>query len=465
MQIIIAIFALIIVLGVLVFVHEFGHFIAARLSGMRADIFSLGMGKRLLGWNKKTGFSFGSMPEDFQYEGKTDYRLSLFPIGGYVKIVGMIDESMDTQDLSGEPEPWEFRAKPWYLKIFVLIAGVLMNIILAWAIYSVIAAGLGDTRIKITEIGFVEKNTIADVIGLEHGDKILSIGDKQVQTWNDVQDFMMMEAIADDFTVNVLRNSENKTLSMSNKKYLAMLTNKIPMGLAPMGSKIFAAQVNPNSPAEKAGLRLGDTLMTLCGEEIFTRNQLVGIVKANKEKPIKISFKRGGEIINSTVTPNSSGIIGVSLIQAGFDESMVEHIDYTFGEVIMVGWQQTVNAWTVIRVSLSKMFDGSIKAKDSLGGPIMIAQQAGQMFSLGFYDFINFMAILSVSLALLNILPIPALDGGQIVIVIIEAIIRRELPEKAKIIIQQVGLFIILGLMVFVFYNDIARIIQSYLGN
>ncbi len=124
-----------ITIGILVFIHEFGHFAAAKLSGMRADVFAIGFGKRLFGWNKKSGFSFGELPKDFDSEGHTDYRLCLLPLGGYVKIAGMVDESMDAEFVNRPPQPWEFRAKPLHSKVFVITAGVLMNLLLAWIIF------------------------------------------------------------------------------------------------------------------------------------------------------------------------------------------------------------------------------------------------------------------------------------------------------------------------------------------
>lgn len=460
MQILVSIIALIIVLGVLVFVHEFGHFIAARMSGMRADIFSLGMGKRLFGYNKKTGFSWGNLPEDFEGEGKTDYRVSLLPIGGYVKIAGMIDESMDTDSMKNEIQPWEFRAKPWPLKIFVLVAGVVMNLALAVIIYFIVAWALGYTEAYITEIGYVADDTIGDVIGFENGDKVLSINGSKVDTWNDIMKFLSTDGIADDFSVAVSRNGETKELHMANKKYLAMLTSQKRLGITPAGAKIIIGQVQAGAPADQAGLQTGDTLVSIAGQELVAAEQLIKIVQSNKNTEIDMAYKHGDNLIETTVTPNDAGLIGIAPMVGGYPDQLVKHFDYSFAESIKMGFVQTYETLDLIRVSVAKMINGSMNAGESVGGPIMIADQAGQMFSRGFFDFITFMAMLSVSLAILNILPVPALDGGQIVIVIIEAVIRRELPEKAKIVIQQVGLFLILGLMVLVFYNDIARLIR-----
>ena len=459
MQVLISIFALIIILGILVFVHEFGHFIVARLSGMRADIFSLGMGKRLLGYNKKTGFSFGNLEDEYSGEGITDYRISLFPIGGYVKIVGMIDESMDKDALKGEMKPWEFRARPRPFQLAVLLAGVVMNFILAIVLYTIISMGMGGVEIDITEIGYVEKGAIGDVIGFQSGDQVKAINDIKVESWEQIEKFLISnDALNQDFVVQIERNGSPMELRMENKKYLAMLTDQKLFGISPAGTEIFLNMVQDKDPAAQAGLKVGDTIVSLAGEKILISQQIIKIVKSHIEKPMELQYKRGNEIITTTVTPNKSGLIGISMGVA-YDKSLVKHIEYSLGEAIQRGFKESINTVAQFKVVFSKIFQGSVKAKDTLGGPIMIAQLAGQTFNLGFYSFIQLMAMLSVSLAVLNLLPIPALDGGQIVIVLIEGIMRRELPEKLKLIIQQIGLFIILALMVFVFYNDIARVI------
>ncbi len=156
-----------ITIGVLVFVHEFGHFIAAKLCGMRAEVFAIGFGKRLFGWNKLTGFTFGDLPKDFDGQGHTDYRLSLLPLGGYVKISGMVDESFDTEFADKEPQPYEFRARPTWQKIIVITAGVLMNLLLALVVFGAINFFNGKAITKTTSIGYVIPNSAADSAGFE----------------------------------------------------------------------------------------------------------------------------------------------------------------------------------------------------------------------------------------------------------------------------------------------------------
>jgi len=190
-----------ITIGILVFVHEFGHFAAAKLSGMRADVFAIGFGKRLFGWNKITGFTFGELPKDFNGQGHTDYRLALLPLGGYVKIAGMVDESFDTEFANKEPEPWEFRSKPTYKKIFVITAGVLMNLLLALIIFWGANFFQGKQVVETTSIGYVEPGSAADSLGFKSGDKILAVNDKKIDNWTEFDSEMVINIMGKDVDV------------------------------------------------------------------------------------------------------------------------------------------------------------------------------------------------------------------------------------------------------------------------
>lgn len=453
MEVLSSIFYLVIVLGILVFVHEFGHFIAAKLCGMRAEIFALGMGFRLLGYNRKSGFSFGKLPKDFDGEGHTDYRICLLPIGGYVKIAGMVDESMDTEfTKNNEMQPYEFRAKKTWQKLIVLSAGVIMNVILAIAIFTGITYSVGNVVLKTTIIGEVEKKSIASKIGFVENDKVLSINNTQVKTWNDIILNLTSKEFGNDLNVKVNRNNKDTVLIIRNRAFLKLVTEKKSLGLMPGGIRTAALTVNQNSPASKSGIQPGDTILTLNDVNISTLSSLQNTVKANKGKEIEITYKRNNSVIHSKVRPNESGLIGI-----GLTFGPIEKEKFGFFQSLAKGAQTSYETIELIFKSFRQIIKGTIKAKDSLGGPIMIADQANQMASRGLMDFLSFMAMLSISLAILNILPIPALDGGHIIIILIEKIIRRELGEKTKILIQQIGLGLILLLMVFTFYNDIAR--------
>jgi len=219
-------FYFIVVLGILVLVHEFGHFIAARLVGMRAEVFSIGMGPRLFGFHKRLGFTFGNLPKDFEFDDNTEYRISLLPIGGYVKIAGMIDESMDKDFINREPQPWEFRSKKPWQKFIVLIAGVIMNFILAVLIFGTIAFFQGQTLLKTTTIGAVLPGSIAEQIGFKPDDRIVKINYKEIGSWNEAMEHLTFKQMGKVKEILVERNGQMITLNADGKKIIRAIADK-----------------------------------------------------------------------------------------------------------------------------------------------------------------------------------------------------------------------------------------------
>ncbi len=440
-----------ITIGILVFIHEFGHFAAAKLSGMRADVFAIGFGKRLFGWNRKSGFSFGELPKDFDGEGHTDYRLCLLPLGGYVKIAGMVDESMDAEFANRPPEPWEFRAKPLASKVFVITAGVIMNLLLAWLIFWGANFFQGKPFTQTTTIAYVEANSLADSLGFKSGDKILSINGKPVNNWEDVRNEIFINTLGEDLNISLLRNNENINIAIPR--------NKIPddetqaMFLLPEGVKPAVGEVLKDSPAEKAGFKSNDILLALNDEPVFTPKQVTQIISSNKGSEIKVKVLRENDTTNLAVVPNDEGKIGVA-IGTTFT-GKVHYKTYGFFESFYYGWLDIVRMTDLTFSMLGKVFSGNIEFKKAFGGPIKIAQYAAKSADSGLSSFLYFLALLSLSLAILNIMPFPVLDGGHLVMIVIESLIGREIPVKIKLAIQQVGMVLLLLLMAFIVYNDI----------
>lgn len=440
-----------ITIGILVFIHEFGHFAAAKLSGMRADVFAIGFGKRLFGWNQKSGFSFGELPKDFDGEGHTDYRLCLIPLGGYVKIAGMVDESMDAEFANRPPEPWEFRAKPFASKVFVITAGVIMNLLLAWLIFWGANFFQGKPFTQTTTIAFVEANSLADSLGFKSGDKILSVNGKPVNNWEDVRNEIFINTLGEDLNISLLRNNENINIAIPR--------NKIPddetqaMFLLPDGVKPAVGEVLKDSPAEKAGFKSNDILLALNDEPVFTPKQVTQIISSNKGREIKVQVLRENDTTNLAVVPNDEGKIGVA-IGTTFT-GKVHYKTYGFFESFYYGWLDIVRMTDLTFSMLGKVFSGNIEFKKAFGGPIKIAQYAAKSADSGLSSFLYFLALLSLSLAILNIMPFPVLDGGHLVMIVIESLIGREIPVKIKLAIQQVGMVLLLLLMAFIVYNDI----------
>lgn len=445
----------VIVIGILVAIHEFGHFIAARLSGMRVDVFAIGMGKRLFGYNKITGFTWGALPDDWEGNGYTDYRLSLLPIGGYVKIAGMIDESFDTEHTQKEAQPWEFRSKNAWQKAFVITAGVIMNVLLAYAIYSGIAYVNGETIYHTTTLSYIEKESPLFAAGLRSGDKITSINGTQVSTWQELAKTLTTKDVGEDKSLVVVQNGETRTLTISGKKLVDALSVQKSLGIYPEGSVVFVTEVLPNAPAHKTSLQASDTLLSVEGIPIVSANQFMGIVSQHKGKSLSLRWRHNGDVSSAAVTPNSDGKIGIGIqtVYTGAQSTVA----YSFFEALGVGAEDTKNAATGFFEMIGKLIKGTISPKQALGGPLRIAEMAAQTAQLGFGYFISLMAALSMTLAIINILPFPALDGGHLVFIILEGVARREVPVKVKLAFQQVGIVLLLGFMAFVFYNDIVH--------
>ena len=382
--------AFIILLGVLITIHEYGHFMAARSVGVRVERFSIGIPPRFitiesvdngllckLFFFKRTGRSFKWKPilqKHFQRPGRlgsgTEYVVALLPLGGYVKMAGIIDESMD---MKIEYDDDEFMSKPLWAKLWVLSAGVIMNTILAFIIFASLGYYQGSAEIKDEPIvSETIENMPAESAGIVPGDRIIKVNDKQVETWSD-------------------------------------LTNLI--------------KANPNTK--------------------------IGLVIERTGSKINLDITTAANIIPEKHGMDTVGVLGI------YPEFL--YMDITVSEAVVIGWSRTIGSFGMIIESLRMLGSGDASVSD-FGGPIMIAQLAGQTAEAGIIPFLTFMALLSVNLAFLNILPIPGLDGGHIFIHLIEAVIRKPLTLKTRIAIQQIGMAFLLILMVTIIFQDITRL-------
>lgn len=440
-----------ITIGILVFVHELGHFLAAKISGMRAEVFAIGYGRRLFGYNKINGFTTGPLPKDWDGQGHTDYRISMLPLGGYVKISGMIDESFDTEFANSEPKPYEFRAKSTIKKMFVISAGVMMNLTLTILILWGINFYQGKQIIDSTEVGFIKKDTPAAQAGFQTGDKILSVNGTQMNNWEDIINNLLIENIGSDVNVTVLRNDEEVSFSVP-KEIAAESAQKsffLPFG----HTQTYISEVMENSPAEAAGIQAGDIFLNINGADLTYSQQAIDSISSNSEKPLSLVILRDKDTVTTTVTPGLEGRIGI-----GISDIYTGPIKYqTYG--FFGSFEQSIKNIGQITALTFSMFRnviaGNVEFNQVFGGPVKIAQFAAKSADTGIISFLYFLAMLSLSLAILNFLPFPVLDGGHFVIIIIEGIMRRELPLKVKIAIQNFGFIVLLMLMVFIIYSDI----------
>lgn len=455
MELISNIFYFIIVIGILVAVHEFGHFIAARLTGMRADVFCIGMGKRLFGWNRINGFTFGNLSESIELNGNTDYRIAAFPIGGYVKIAGMVDESFDTKFASSEPQPWEFRSKGTLAKLFVLSAGVLMNLLLAILVFSFLTFTQGKSVIASTKLGKIESGSVADKIGLKQDDEILRVNNVEMTSWSDFIETITLKEFGNQLNIELKRNDEVRAVSADGTIILKALANKESLGISPGGIYTYIEKTVPEKPAEVAGIMQGDTLISINGIKINGFNILQDELKQNIGKKVEIVRKRNTEMITDSIQGDENGMIGVQLGYGPFVS-----VSYGLAESIKIGFQESIGAVELLINSINQIIRGNLSFKESIAGPVMIMDMAGEQANRGLESFMRFLALLSISLAFMNILPFPALDGGHIIFVFIEGITRRELSTKVKMAFQQGGIIILLLFMAFVLFNDITRLIK-----
>ncbi len=440
----------IITIAILVFIHEFGHFAAAKLSKMRVDIFAIGFGKRLFGWNKLNGFSFGDLPKEWDSQGNTDYRICLFPLGGYVKIAGMIDESLDTKFISSEPQPYEFRSKSTIQKLFVISAGVIMNLILTLTIFWGINYFIGKQVFKTTTISKIEEGSFAEKLGFQSYDKIISINNFHVKNWDEVIE-NIFNGNNQDIVVSVKRGNDTVTLSFPNKTLTENLQNGFV--IFPYPTQPYIQDVMKNSPAEEAGIKPGDIFISIDGIKVTDREHVVKIISSNKEKNIEIIYLRNDDTLKTIVNPGIEGKIGIAVSDIYTGEIEYKKYDLLTSFKLSV---TNIGNYTVLTLSmLKKVITGKIPFNQAFGGPVKIAQYAAKSADSGTISFLYFLAMLSLSLAIINILPFPALDGGHFIIIFLEGIFKRELPVKVKIAIQNAGFIILLLLMAFIIYNDL----------
>ena len=425
-----------ITLGALIFIHEMGHFLAAKLTGMRVERFSIGFPPRAFG--KKIG--------------ETDYCISWIPVGGYVKIAGMIDESFDTDFLEHEPHPWEFRAKPLRARMLVICAGVIMNILLAVVIFWAVSFVNGKVTKATTEIGYVIPRSPAAVAGFLSGDRILSINGKAVDDWEEVERQVYIENLGNDITCEVERNGRPISI-LTTRKSVGNLAEK-PFGLVEAQLIPVIKAVDPGSPAEKLGLKGGDIIVQVESVRVGYP-QVSDMIHERAGKPISLRWKRGDRTMSGSATVTSEGRIGI-IIEPTYT-GPVKRIEYSLFQALPAGIAKTGESVYLFYLTISKIVAGKTSIRDSFGGPIAIAQLATRSAEYGLLEFLGFMAMLSMSLAILNILPIPALDGGHLALMLYEKAWGREIPHQVKLKIQQAGFVLLLAFMAFIIYNDLSR--------
>ncbi|MGD8833757.1 MAG: RIP metalloprotease RseP [Desulfobacteraceae bacterium] len=439
----------IVVLGPLIFFHELGHFLVARLFGVGVEKFSLGFGPRILG--KKVG--------------RTDYRLSLIPLGGFVKMVGDEPDS----DLPPEDIPYSFTHKHVAKRSLIVFAGPFFNALLAMVIFMCILYFVGISSI-LPVIRNIDSNSPAAQTPLELDDRIEAIDGTPVSSWRDINT-ILDESSGDPVKLHIIRQQETLEIELEPQKavYTDVYGNDVPyfdFGISGVAEPhAIVGKVMKDMPAFEAGLQEGDVILSIDDRKIQYWKQMQEIITQSDGKVLRFGVKRRNESLTLEITPNLvkdrnlAGIssknyrIGISPPDLIPDKDKVT-IELTFFQSIKHSFRILIQVTGSFFDFLKNAFKGKV-SRELVGGPIRIAQMAQQSAQMGLVELFSFVAAISLQLAILNLLPIPVLDGGHLLFYSIEVIKRGPLSTRARETAQQIGLFLLLLLMVFVLYNDI----------
>lgn len=424
------ILAFAIVFGVLVFVHEFGHFFMGKLMGVRVEVFSFGYGKRLFGFKK----------------GPTDYRISLLPLGGYCRFLGE-----GVFDPGRKLEPDDFGAKPRWARFLIIAMGPIMNILLALVI--VVGINMAGVEAPVyqdqaPDIGWIDAGSPAEKAGLRENDVILAIDGRPVKTWGDVEVAVGTKPERE-LKLGIRRDGAAMPVSLTTES-----RTKYDMGYAGFYGKVLTQirMVTPGSPAEKGGLQAGDVILAIDGQPIYFY-KFIKTIESHPETPLAFLVRRGGAEVRLTITPRREGQVGkVGVLQAA------ESATKKFGFLAAVGESYKENKRLVFLVVdfLKGVVTGQTSARQ-IGGPLEIANFSYAALKMGFLALMSWIALISLQLGILNLFPIPVLDGGQLFVLLIEGLVRRDLGPKARQIWMQIGFVIFVFLIGFVLLNDIVK--------
>ena len=448
----VGILSFVVVLGVLIFVHELGHFLAAKAAGIYVHRFSIGMGPPI----KALSFR----------RGETEYVISWLPLGGYVKMASREEDPGAV--LEGGPDGVEvppdrvMEAKPIWVRLVVMLAGVTMNVLFAWLLFSGLIYANGVTVIPTTVVGRVYRDALPpgaeEITRLERGDRITRIAGEPVTSWRDIQNGFMT-APADSFTVEV---DGKPPLTIRIHRDALEARFRAQDAVWPFIIPVVG-QVAPGQPGAKAGMRVGDTLVAIDGQPVSQRDDAVDLIEGRPDQDVRITVGRPEgrtELMAHTLAEtvkDSSGERRVGKLRIGFTTPL-RHEPATLAEAVVAGGKETVAGSTQLVRAVRGMFSGRVSTRE-VGGPIAIGMAAGQAAQLGISVFLGFMALISVNLAVLNLLPIPVLDGGQVLFLLGEAILRRPLSVKTRERLTVLGLVLIGMLTILAFSNDIRRLL------
>ncbi len=441
MTVLIKIIQLLLSLSILVIVHEFGHFLFARIFKTRVEKFYL-----FFDW------PFALFKHKW---GDTEYGIGMIPLGGYVKISGMIDESMDRDQMKQPPQPHEFRSKKAWQRLMIMLGGVFFNFIFAMLIYVAVLSFWGETYLAASNVKYgIVTDSTGYAMGLRNGDQILSVDGEPVDNFYAIIPDILLN---DRKVITVSRDGAIANIPVTREYIPLLLKNPDVLDARiPFGPFILSA-ITDDSPAKNAGLAVGDEIVTIDSIPFMWYDEFQGYLASNKGKPMTVTVRRGDELIDLTVATTQAGILGVMREVGNILELSTKH--YSFVQAVPAGiykgWKTTGDYLKQFKLIFSK----DTKAYESLGGFITI----GSIFpgKWNWQAFWNLTAFLSLILAVMNLLPIPALDGGHVMFLIFEVVTGRKPSDKFLENAQIAGMIILLALLVFANGNDILKVIRK----
>ena len=438
MSVLVMIAQILLGLSILVILHEWGHYAAARAFGIKVEKFFLFFDA----WGVKL-FSIK--------KGDTEYGVGWLPLGGYVKIAGMIDESMDKEFLNSEPKSWEFRSKPAWQRLIVMIGGVTVNAILGVIIFTGMTLFYGERYLPMEEVRYgVYPGPVGQEMGIQKGDQIVKVDGEKVTRFEQVLSPEL--AYSDNAKITVRRDGQTKTLSLPDN-FLGQISDKGFSAFVQPMRPFSIERVIKGSGAAKAELQPGDEILAIGDEEVRFFHEARKALKKYSGQEVRIKIERNDQVMEKTVQVSDQGTLGF------YPEFKLAYATETFGLAASLQ-KGTKRAWDGLAttvVGLGKVFTGDVDASKSVSGPIGIANMYGGTWN--WPRFWGLTGLLSMVLAFMNMLPIPALDGGHVLFLLIEMIQGKPVSERVMGIAQTIGVVILISLMIFATSNDISNFI------
>lgn len=442
MEVLVKIAQFLLSLSIIVVLHELGHFAFAKLFHTRVEKFYL---------------FFNPWFSIFKFKrGETEYGLGWLPLGGYVKISGMIDESMDKEQMKKDPQPYEFRAKPTWQRLLIMLGGVTVNFILAIVIYVASLFVWGEQYLPTENVKYgIVVNSLGLKMGLQNGDYIISVDHEKIDNFYHILPDIVLN---DRKTIQVKRNGVNRDIEIPEGTIAALIKSRGAFAPRFPFSPFVIEDFMKDSPAREAGVQVGDELLGLDGMEFVYYDEFQDYLKnVEKKQEIKLNFKRGSEEVNIPVILTDLGMIGI--VRANQDFFEYRYLKYGFFESIPAGISKGVKTLGDYLKQFKLIFTPGTKAYESLGGFITIGSIFPPVWD--WQSFWNITAFLSIILAFMNILPIPALDGGHVLFLLYEIVTGRKPVDKFMEYAQLTGIILLIALLLFANGNDIIRLFKN----